>query len=1015
MKTFYTFLFLLPTLLFGESYWQQHVHYTINATLDAKEHKILGKETLVYTNNSPDTLHYILYRLYWNLFTKNSRGHILGDHYKNYDDADDGGITVNKFSIIENDNELSPPYSIDNTLMKINLPSPIPPGGKTTFSVEWTENIPADYERTGHEGRDYNIAQWYPQIATYDKYGWDQDQYLGPAEFHNEFGTFDVNITLPKSFTMGFTGELTNPEEVYPESIRTKLHDAEWKSETQHIADYSNAKWDNGEDSTPVTWKFHAENVRDFAWCAYEHYIWDVSHYAPNDGAQPVTIHALYQADKAEYWKNVAEYGRHAITFYSEHFGRYAYKNCFAVEGPVGGGMEYPGITFIGHYGDKNSHSPFGVVVHEIGHNWYPMMIGSNEEDYAFMDEGFNTFITSLATEAYYGRYDNSYVWTEWYQKLFAFPNDEVRSEIQRGSLYLAKTDYEEPIATHVYRFTQLHYGTSIYSKTAAVMYMLQYVLGDSVFESAMKEYYNRWKFKHPYPEDFYQTMQEASGRRDLRWFFDEWFNRTYTCDYGICSLNSQPVTKEDITTYKTSFHISRKGQAIMPLDVQFQLENGNKQTVWIPVDKWFNAEFDLDTTVELPSKALRAEINPDGRIMDIDRLNNTTGLPKIKVSFDNTIMNIIPIDAYQIRWRPSLWYTDEGGVNLGYKLTGSYMDDMQRFTLYHLYNTRLQNLDYDLALSNNLYKISALTSFDGRAYLLEGRRGYAFQLNKGFRKNYTVQPYHNISLLYSYSKVTNPDYLLYPQSWDAGRLGRLAVGYTYTNRGENWNVNASANLEGSSSLFGETDFQYSKRTFEVKGNYNLPDGSSIGIRFFTGNGYGNIPNQAKYYLGGASPIEEFNMPFFRSKGMLPSTIRNHAFAPGGGNMRGYYAGLVGGEKLDAMNLEWKWSSLLPFTRFKIPIADYVLKYFRSSVFVDIGRVCRSNEYITNQNFEVDFGVGLRLASLYGLIGQASQSNILAGLGLRTLRIDFPFFNSLPLPDENKFKFRWAISINEVF
>ncbi len=1015
MKIFYLFLLLLPTFLFAESYWQQDVHYTINATLDAKEHKIVGKETLVYTNNSPDSLQYILFRLYWNLFTKGSKGHILDKHYKSYDDADDGGITVNKFTIVDGNNELSPTYTIDNTLMRINLNSPIPPGAKTTFSIEWTENIPADYERTGHEGRDYNIAQWYPQIATYDKYGWDQSQYLGPAEFHNEFGTYDVNITLPKSFTMGFTGELLNPEEVYPESIRAKLHDAEWKSETQNIADYSKAQWTNGEDSTPVTWKFHAENVRDFAWSAFEYYIWDVSHYAPNDGAQPVTIHALYQADKAEYWKNAAEYGRHAITFFSEHFGRYAYKNCFAVEGPVGGGMEYPGITFIGHYGDATTHSPFGVIVHEIGHNWYPMMIGSNETNFAFMDEGFNTFITCLATEAYFGRYNNSYVWTEWYQKLLAYENDDVRKGVQHSAINLAKSGYEEPAATHIYKFTQLHYGTSIYSKTAAIMYMLQYVLGDSVFEASMKEYYNRWKFKHPYPEDFYQTIQEASGRRDLRWFFDQWFNRTYTCDYGICGLNAEPVIKDDVTTYKTSFHIFRKGQAIMPLDVQVELADGRKETVWIPVDKWFNAEFDLDTTIEFSSKPVCAEINPDGRIVDMDRLNNKTGFPRVSISFDNTMMNITPINAYQIRWRPSAWYTDEGGFNFGYKLTGSYLDDIDRFTFYHLYNTRLQNFDFDLNLSNNLYKISPLTTMEGRAYALEGRRGYSLQLDKGFRKNYLVQPYHNVSLLYSYSRVTNADYLLNPLSWDAGRLGRLVAGYTYTNRGKHWNVNASAYIEGSSSLFGESDFQYSKRTFEVKGSYSLNDGSTLHLRFFTGNGYGNIPTQSKYYLGGASPLEQFNMPMFRSKGIFPSTIRDHTFAPGGGNMRAYYAGLVGGEKLDAINFEWKWNSLLPFTRLKIPVADYVLKYFRGSVFIDAGRVSRSSEYITNNNFEFDFGVGLRLGSLYGLLGQVSQSNIFSGLGLRTLRIDFPFYASAPLPDENKFKFRWAISINEVF
>ncbi|TAK65271.1 MAG: M1 family peptidase, partial [Bacteroidetes bacterium] len=793
--------------------------------------------------------------------------------------------------------------------------------------------IPEGGERTSHAGRDYDIAQWYPQIAAYDKYGWDKSQYLGPAEFHNEYGAFDVNITLPKSFTMGFSGELTNPEEVYPESVRTKLEAAKWKTETTRIADYSTAEWKNGEDTTLVTWKFHAENVRDFAWSANENYIWDVSHFAPNDGEQPVTIHALYFPDKAEFWTNAAEYGRHAISYFSEHFGRYAYKNCFVVEGPVGGGMEYPGITFIGHYGDKNSHSPFGVIVHEVGHNWFPMMVGSNETNFAFMDEGFTSFLTALATEAYWGRYNNSYVWTEWYQKMLAFSNDDVRADIQRSSHWLAKTGYEEPIATHIYRFKEGHYGTSIYPKTAGVMYMLQYVLGDSAFEVAMKEYFRRWKFKHPYPEDFYAAMQEASGNRDLRWFFNEWFERTFMCDYGICGLKSETVKNNDTPVYKTSFHVYRTEKAIMPLDVEIEMEDGSKQTVWIPVDKWVNAEIDFDTTIELPAKPVRAEINPDGRIMDVNRLNNRTGFPKTTIEFDNTIHSINPIDSYLLRWRPSFWYTDEGGWNIGYKLTGSYLEDMKRFTFYNLYNIREQSLDYDLSVSHNFYKYSPMLTFDGRAYTLEGRKGYSLYFNKGLRRNYSTPPFHNVNVQYSFSQLMNREYLLNPFSWDEGRLHRMLFGYSYYNRGESWNLNAYATLEGSASLFGQSDFQYSKRTFELKTTFSLDNGSTVGFRLYSGVGFGNIPTQSKYYLSGASPLEQFNAPFFRSKGMLPTEIRDHAFSPGGGNVRGYYNSLFGADKMDAFNIEWKWTSYLPPSVPRIPFADYLLKYLRGSIF----------------------------------------------------------------------------------
>ncbi|MBI5216366.1 MAG: hypothetical protein HY960_11490 [Ignavibacteriae bacterium] len=1015
MKHLFVFLLLIPSVLLAENYWQQHVHYKIDATLDPKSHKIFGKEKLIYTNNSPDTLKEIYFRLYWNYFTEGSRGEELARRAKYYWHESSGGTTINKFSIVDGESEISPKYSIDNTIMRIELPSPLPPSSVITFSVDWTGKIPQGGNRTGHDGRDYDIAQWYPQISCYDKYGWDKSQYLGPAEFHNDYGTFDVNITLPKSFTLGFTGELTNPEEVYADSIRQKLLDATGKTETVRIADYSTTQWKNGEDSTNITWKFHAENVRDFAWSANENYIWDVAHYNPNDGQQEVTIHSLYFPDKAEFWKNAAEYGRFSIQFFSEHFGRYPYKNCFVVEGPIGGGMEYPGITFIGHYGDKNSHSPFGVIAHEVGHNWFPMIVGSNETNFAFMDEGFATFMTAKATEEYWGRYDNSFIWTEWYQKFFAFPNDNVRDAIQRESIELAQSGYEEPIATHIYRFTESHYGTSIYSKTAASLYMLEYVLGDSLFETVMKEYYRKWQFKLVYPENFYSTIHEVSRNRDLRWFFDQWYDRTFTCDYGICGLDYELSNNNNEPVYKTKFHIYRLGKAIMPLDVQIEMADGNKRTVYIPVDKWFNAEVDFDTTIELPAKPVRAEINPDGRILDMNRLNNRTGFVKTKIEFDNTMMSIAPINAYNLRWRPSFWYTDEGGMNLGYKVTGSYLEDLSRFTFYQLYNTREQTFNYDLSLSHNMYKISPITSFDARAYTLEGRTGYALVLNKGFRNSYSVPPYHNLHLQYAFSELMNKDYLLNPFVWDEGKLHRIIAGYTYFNRGQNWTVNAAVYAEGSSSLFGQSDFQYSKRTVELKSNITLPNGSVLGVRVYNGVGFGNIPQQVKFYAGGSSPLEHYNAAFLRSKGMLPTEIRDHAFAPGGGNVRGYYSSMISGEKIDAFNLEWKWNSTFPWYNMKIPYANYVLKYFRGSLFLDAARLSRSNERLWDERFELDFGIGFRLASLNSLLGEAAQSNIFTGLGLRTLRIDFPFFMTKPLPGENKFKFRWVISLSEQF
>ncbi|HLX13355.1 MAG TPA: M1 family aminopeptidase, partial [Bacteroidota bacterium] len=718
-----------------------------------------------------------------------------------------------------------------------------------------------------------------------------------------------------------------------------------------------------------------------------------------------------YFDDLPEYWGEVAHMGRHALSFFSTHYGQYAYPSMFVVEGVVGGGMEYPGIVFLGHIGDKNNTDLYAVTAHEIGHNWFPMMIESNETYFAFMDEGFNTFITTTAIEDYYGRYNNSYNWTEWYQKLLHYPNDDDRAGNQRSSLFLAKTGYEEPIATHTNRFREQNLsGISIYSKTGSVMFMLQYVLGDSVFEHCMKEYYHRYKFKHVYPEDFYSTMQEASGNRDLRWFFDEWFNRTSTCDYGVSGLQSEQ-SKSDPSLYRTKISLRKYGDAIMPVDVQFTMENGTKQTVWFPVDQWLNSEVRRDTVIDLPSRAVKAELNPDGRILDINRLNNTTGmLPKIDFELNNTFFSIAPLDAYRIQWRPSLWYTDEGGVKPGIRFSGDYLSDMFRRNLYLGYNIREKTLDYEASVGENLFAISPLSTLDARLFHLEGREGGDITLQKSYGEHYSYQPYHTLTLQYSYIRAVDTDYLLHPETWQGGAQQRMIGTYQYQNRGERWTLSGTLILEASLGLLGTNDFQYSKRTIELKGTYNLPDGILGLIRGYNGMGFGNVPVQSQYYLSGGSPIEQFSAPLFRSKGIFPTTVRDHAFFPGGGDMRGYFNLPASGTKIEAVNAEARFSSFLPVVKVpSIPLISYITRQFNSAVFFDAGRLASDPANLWDQKFEVDWGFGFRMVSFPRILGEAGRSNLLPLIGLRTLRVDFPVYLSAPLPGEKKLSFRWTV------
>jgi hypothetical protein len=855
------------------------------------------------------------------------------------------------------------------------------------------------------------MGQWYPQIATYDRYGWDKNQFLDPGEFHDEYGTFDVDLSVPRSFLIGYTGVLLNPDSVYSDSVRANLKNAYGSTQTHRIADFSKADW-KAADTARLLWQFHAENVRDFAWCANEHYIWDLEYTFPDGAPALIAGHALYFDDQKKYWSEVAHMTAHAVGFFSKHYGLYAYPSMFSVEGVVGGGMEYPGITFNGHIGDPNSHELYGVISHEIGHSWFPMMIESNETYFAFMDEGFNTYITTTAMEDYYGRYNNSYKWTTPLARFFNYDNTDDRASNQRDALGIAKTGYEEPIATHVYRFAEPALeGTSIYAKTGSVMFMLQYVLGDSVFAHCMKEYFRRYEFKHVYPEDFYTTMQEASGNRDLRWFFNEWFERTFTCDYGVSGLSYDEIKSGTATVYRTSFKVHRYDPAIMPVDVRLDMADGTTRTVWFPIDKWINAEVQHDTTVDLPSPPVKAELNPDGRILDINRLNNVTGMTPLKLEFDNTYFFIAPLDTYLIKWRPTLWYTDEGGFNVGAKFDGAYLDDLYKLHFYPSYNFHANTFDYDLGGGENTYKISPLSSINARVFHIEGRYGGDVTVDKGLREHFSYPPFHDIKLEYSFIAADDRNYLYYPSTWDYGKLQRAILSYQYDNRWEHVSVTAKAGLEGTMALFGENDFQYSKRTIDIRSFIDLPWRTKLALRVYNGMGFGSLPDQAKFYADGASPLEQFESPFYRSSGIFPSWMRQNSIYPGDGNMRGYYESGIAGDKMEAINAEARFGSILPFVNWRLPLLDYLTRYVHSVAFVDAGRVANAPANLWDQRYEADLGVGLRLNSIPQIFGETRR--LVWSTGITTFRVDFPFYVTAPPPGESKLKFRWVFGLNE--
>lgn len=1017
-------LALLALLMFtfqvhSNTYWQQHVHYKIKARLDPDKNLITGSETLIYTNNSPDELDRVYFRLYWNIFKKNSHGWRYAQKRKMYQRLKDEyeGVELKKFAVVLNGVEVPLDYKVDDTILEAKLPQGLKPGEKIVFKIEWEEEVPpGPGMRTGVKNRCFDIAQWYPQIAVYDRYGWHKDQYIGTGEFHNDFGDFEVELEIPKSFIVAYSGELLNPAEVLPDSVISKLEEAKNNPEKIYrIANFSDRKVKDEKLKTYITWKFVARNVRDFAWSAYERYIWDAVFWRNDEHPYGgVMIHALYFKDNEKHWKDEAvKFGLHAIKFFSQNFGLYVYPNAFVMSSyAVGGGMEYPGIVFIG-YDIKNSpyRGLFGVIVHELGHQWYPMMINNNETEFAFMDEGFNTFITTLAFESYYGRKNNLLDTTLLYVHSLGASTDE-RENNQRQYLMLAKTGYEEPIATHADHWDENYPATTaFYPKTATVMFMLQYVLGDSVFAKLMKEYYNRWRFKHPYPEDFYNLAMEISGNKDLRWFFDQWFHRTYTCDYGIKSVKSKRTFRDGKEVYETKIKIVRKGKAVMPLDIEIKMKNGDVEVVKLPVDIWLNDEWESEIKVDLPSRPVSAEINPDLRIADINRLNNRYPFPKVKISLDNTIQLsqiIAPLDAYWLRWRPSIWYNIIDGVKIGFKFNGSFSQDVVAHKLWALYSVRSKEFDFYFSGSRRIpFEISKNTFTEFELFKIEGRYGGGFGFRKQISRTLTIPPIHNLSFKVQLFGSTNKvnDYVdSTTYKWEKGRLTRIITGYTYFNYGKFWRTRFSLFFESSTML---TEFNYSKVYSELVQSFNLPFGYSFLIRFFGGYGNGKIPHQTKFFVATSSPIEQFYKPIYRSR-IFPSDFRRHIEPFGGTGLRGYIEQNFGDDRAYSLNFELRFPSLLPFFE-DFPIVGGL---FKTVLFFDAGKVWGQGEKASIKDMKYDFGFGIR-SDLFERV--SSITDIFSGIGLSAIRVDLPIYVSHPLNGEKKLKFRWVLGFDGTF
>jgi hypothetical protein len=498
----------------GPQYWQNRANYVIEAELDEANNTIRGKMTMTYHNNSPQALDYIWMYVEQNRFTEQSRGTLTTPIQGNrYSGDTDGGVTITNL-IAKSKGKTSDRYIISDTRMQVFFDKPIPAkGGKATVSMNFEFKIPSDgMDRMGEldtkNGLIYSIAQWYPRAAVYDDVtGWNVEPYLGAGEFYCEYGDYDYKVTVPYDHIVVGSGELVNANKVLTKEQLKRLEQASESDKTVYIIspeEVAKPAVTRPVQSGKVMWHFKMENTRDVAWATSKAFIWDAARINLPSGEKAMA-QSVYDAESANMnaWGRSTEYTKASIEHYSQMWYEYPYPNAVNVASNVGG-MEYPGVSFCSAM--SGGYDLWGVTDHEFGHNWFPMIVGSNERRHAWMDEGFNTFINHYSTQAF----NNG-----------EYPSDAARG---RANVHWFKWKSRESIATYPDVAKSLNLGYTAYFKPATGMILLrEYILGHERFDNAFRAYIKNWAYKHPQPSDFFNAMENGAGE-NLNWFWRGWF-----------------------------------------------------------------------------------------------------------------------------------------------------------------------------------------------------------------------------------------------------------------------------------------------------------------------------------------------------------------------------------------------------------------------------------------------------------------------------------------------------------
>ncbi|MEO8822372.1 MAG: M1 family metallopeptidase [Ginsengibacter sp.] len=596
----------------GSKYWQNRADYTLNATIDTVTNTLTCTETISYTNNSPDALSSLWLQLDQNTYRKDARSNFYSNRGGN---GHTEGYQFESVTIEYKGKIIKANYIINDTRMQIRLANALLSTEKINIHINYHYSIPGrfggrnDFFPTKN-GKIYEIAQWYPRMCVYDDLiGWSTLPFLGSGEFYCEYGNFDYTVTVPAGMIVAGSGELQNEKEVLTANQIERLNAARKSDRTIMIRSEEEVNSDSGKklNRKPVSWHFKMNNTRDVAFGASAAYMWDAARVNLPDGKECLAM-SVYPVESAgqDAWGRATEYLKKSIEYFSEKWFVYPYPVAVNEAG-MAGGMEYPGIVFDG-INDKAGEL-YWVTAHEIGHNWFPMIVGSDERRHAFMDEGFNTFIDVYAADEFNkGEYapkrDGEYAPGK------GNPADEI--------IPWLKDSNAPTIMTRADLFPEKYRHPIEYFKSAFGLVLLrEVILGHDRFDYAFKKYIERWAYKHPSPDDFFRTMNNEAGE-DLSWFWKEWFYNNWQLDMAVQSVS---YSKEDAKT-SADITIVNLQRMAMPCTVEIVLKDGSKQNVELPVETWMQS--DTHTLhLQIPGEIQSVTIDPQNLLPDSDRKNN--------------------------------------------------------------------------------------------------------------------------------------------------------------------------------------------------------------------------------------------------------------------------------------------------------------------------------------------------------------------------------------------------------